>query len=85
MHKIERWELVMGSWRPVWKEIKPDNRGRLMTQLSGGEPCCAHCGNTDKRVLQIHHIDGRKNPSNERIVLCANCHVIIHSSGEPTQ
>ena len=50
-------------------------------------PYCQKCGIKDKRVLQIHHIDGsyegkwrtNKNHKLENlIVLCANCHIIIH-------
>ena len=41
---------------------------------------CEHCGNTDKRVLVIHHKD-RNKKHNERdnlFLLCHNCHAIIH-------
>ena len=31
---------------------------RAFSHYSGGVPCCAHCGITDLRVLQLHHTGG---------------------------
>lgn len=44
------------------------------------EKKCYDCGNIDKRVLVIHHIDGnRKNGQiNNLIPVCHNCHCIRH-------
>ena len=48
---------------------------------------CQVCGNTDERVLHVHHIVPRKNPiiaedfinsPINQITLCANCHNIAH-------
>lgn len=56
---------------------------------------CRICGNTDKRVLIWHHMDSNKNGRGLRglaannvafwnevkkcILICANCHMIIHA------
>lgn len=55
--------------------------------------CCSRCGNADKRVLQFHHVTGKKEHNisemkpfplkkvaleiEKCIVLCANCHAIV--------
>lgn len=51
---------------------------------------CKHCGITDRRVLELHHINGRKENKDYRKqtyskrfwkeleILCANCHKIKH-------
>lgn len=41
---------------------------------------CEDCGNTDIRVLEVHHIDqNRRNNSLDNLaLLCANCHKIRH-------
>lgn len=44
--------------------------------------CCEKCGNTDKRVLTIHHknrvCDGGNDFQENLQTLCANCHRIAH-------
>lgn len=44
------------------------------------EEKCHDCGNKDKRVLIIHHIDGnRKNGKIENLIpVCHNCHCLRH-------
>ena len=37
---------------------------------------CAICGYDDKRILEVHHIDGNRTHNNisNLIILCPNCH-----------
>ncbi len=44
------------------------------------EPICNVCGNRDKRILIIHHIDhNRKHNTKDNLVwLCRNCHYLVH-------
>ena len=52
---------------------------------------CVHCGIDDRRVLEFHHINGKNDrrrdmhkllmeikAGEEIIILCANCHSILH-------
>ena len=41
---------------------------------------CAICGNTEKCVLEVHHIDYNRenNDCDNLIILCANCHAKVH-------
>ena len=67
-----------------------NNERRLkFIELLGGK--CCKCGFSDYRALEIHHINGKKHrgkevwsykklKNNEYILLCANCHRIIHSN-----
>jgi len=48
------------------------NRERIVDELGGH---CANCGFND--VLDVHHID-IKNDENNVILLCPNCHALIH-------
>jgi len=44
---------------------------------------CANCGyDKEQTILHIHHIDGdnTNNNANNLIVLCANCHLVLHRS-----
>ena len=47
------------------------NHKRRVLELGGK---CVNCGETDIRVLQINHINGRDNP--EVDVRCANCNIL---------
>lgn len=49
-------------------------------KLRSGNNKCEDCGNSDIRVLEVHHRDeNRKNNSLENLaILCANCHRIRH-------
>jgi len=43
----------------------------------GPDARCARCGCTDRRVLELHHIGGRKNDPKSVVVYCRNCHAIV--------
>lgn len=45
---------------------------------------CECCGNSDKRVLEIHHknFNHKDNRIENLMIVCANCHRIIHSELE---
>lgn len=47
---------------------------------AGIAPVCIMCGNTDSRVMAVHHRDeNRKNNKVENLVwICHNCHHLVH-------
>lgn len=59
---------------PGWEKIS--RRKRL------SEPCCL-CGQTDRSLLECHHIDGNKknNATSNVVVLCRECHRRVHHDG----
>jgi len=86
-----------------WRKNNPYNYERYKEQsreldkikkleavkLLGGK--CVNCGVSDERVLEGHHINGRKNDiyakkwwrhlnetKDKVILLCSNCHIIEH-------
>lgn len=75
------WEnknIRCGINAPNW--IVGENAYRQLLKRVGREEKCRRCGNSDKRVLTVHHKDGnRKNNRIENLEwLCRNCHCIIH-------
>ena len=48
-------------------------RQKTLQRLGTRNPRCAVCGYDDWRVLELHHVAGRKF-SSETVILCANCH-----------
>jgi hypothetical protein len=66
-----------GENHPLFKTGEGSYRVRT---LRTRDNICADCGNTDERVLEVHHIDkNRKNNKDENLVIvCANCHKIRH-------
>lgn len=50
-----------------------DRKQQQLRRLGSKNPICVTCGESDPRVLELHHIAGRKNHENVAIV-CANCH-----------
>lgn len=50
----------------------------LKKQKKGKKPllACAVCGEDNKNVIEIHHVDGRNN-SDRTKPLCKNCHAKI--------
>ena len=75
------WEnknVRCGENSPNW--IAGHNVYRRLLKRAGKKELCRRCGNTDKRVLAVHHIDrNRKNNKTENLEwLCRNCHCIVH-------
>lgn len=46
-------------------------------------PHCEYCGNPNKNILQLHHIksicNGGDNSIDNVIILCPNCHKMVHA------
>lgn len=103
----QKYEVILDLQRPIYKltddggaRRRRDAKVKAFEHYCNGEPCCVHCGNTDLRVLCLHHIDGGGNEHRKQygnnfynglerdgypeglIALCANCHLIIHSTQE---
>ncbi len=47
-----------------------------LDRLGTDNPCCRCCGNTDPRVLELHHLSGQKF-GEEKVIECRNCHRIL--------
>lgn len=52
------------------REIR--KQGRL-EKLGSNSPICGTCGERDYRVLEKHHVAGRKHDS-DIVTVCSNCH-----------
>lgn len=67
-----------GENHHLWKGGNSTYREILIK--SGIEPKCKICGNKDKRVLAVHHLD--KDRKNNKVInlvwLCLNCHHLVH-------
>jgi hypothetical protein len=61
-----------------WKDGK--SMYRKILRKSSIPLVCTLCGEKDKRVLAVHHIDkNRKNSEIKNLVwLCHNCHSLVH-------
>lgn len=46
---------------------------RRLEKLGTENPCCGLCSENDSRVLELHHIAGRKF-DDTMAILCRNCH-----------
>jgi 5-methylcytosine-specific restriction endonuclease McrA len=75
-----KWRNVefSGKKHLGWKDGK--SMYRVIIEKSGTQVVCKLCGEKDKRVLAVHHIDkDRKNNKIENLVwLCFNCHSLVH-------
>lgn len=61
-----------GSTRPINFAAEARKQKRL-DRLETANPQCVHCGESDDRCLEDHHIAGRRfDPAT--MVLCRNCH-----------
>lgn len=67
-----------GEQHANWKGGTSSYRQRL--SRAGIEVICKKCGNTDKRILAVHHKDrDRQNNSISNLNwLCHNCHYLVH-------
>jgi hypothetical protein len=52
------------------REIRKQRR---LEKLGSNNPICGTCGECDYRVLERHHVAGRKHHS-DTVVICRNCH-----------
>jgi hypothetical protein len=67
------------------EEIRPEHYGtseynyRDVAFREYPKICCT-CGNKNEKVLEVHHIDKDRvnNNIDNLIVLCANCHTLLH-------
>ena len=51
-------------------EVREEKR---LQRLGTRTPSCVACGETDSRVMELHHIAGQKHHGDTAIV-CRNCH-----------
>jgi hypothetical protein len=78
-----RNSLYTGSLHPNWTTgLYVEYRDILLK--TERRQCCQICGESDKRVLCVHHIDSnRKNNVVTNLAwLCYNCHHLVHRHGE---
>jgi hypothetical protein len=70
--------------RPSMPDIEVRER-QAKRRLGSDDPACCHCGNSDWRALELHHIAGRAFDS-MTVILCKNCHAILTDAqgGHPT-
>ncbi len=63
---------------PTWKNGINAYRSILLRR--GGLVQCLRCGNDDKRILIVHHLDKNRTNNNlsNLVWLCPNCHMLIH-------
>ncbi len=52
---------------------KEKRRQKALERLGTNTPRCVHCGESDYRCLEAHHIAGRAYDE-ETVVTCRNCH-----------
>ncbi len=52
---------------------KEKRRQKALERLGTNTPQCVHCGESDYRCLEAHHIAGRAF-DDETVVMCRNCH-----------
>ncbi len=68
------------------KPIQNAERQARRERKLGENPVCIRCGTEDfwalieapKRLLQEHHVAGRRHDSELTACLCMNCHAILH-------
>ena len=68
---------------PNWRGGKYGNRQHAKIAYRNYVPECAICGETDKYMLEVHHIDFNhsNNELDNLIILCANHHLKLHRGG----
>ena len=68
---------------PNWKGGKVGSKEHMTIAYRNYIPECAVCGENDKDMLEVHHIDGNhsNNELDNLIILCANHHLKIHRGG----
>ena len=51
-------------------------RQKRLEKLGTNDPHCGLCGESDDRVLELHHIAGRKH-DDALAIICRNCHRVV--------
>jgi len=76
---IWRNKFYSGDKHPNWQGGEHQHYRSFM--LKGNtKQICKICGNKDKRVLIVHHLDENRRNNNiaNLIWLCCNCHYLVH-------
>ncbi|MDD5463554.1 MAG: HNH endonuclease [Candidatus Moranbacteria bacterium] len=70
----------IGSNHPNWKGGRHVSYRNVLNK-NNVPKVCVFCGNTDGRVLAVHHIDNnhRNNALENLSWLCYNCHILVHN------
>ncbi len=56
------------------KELARETRKqRRLEKIGSNSPICGTCGEADNRVLERHHVAGRKYDP-DTVIVCRNCH-----------
>jgi hypothetical protein len=73
----------IGVNHPNWKGGKHISYRNIL-QNNKIPKICLLCGNPDKRVLAVHHIDENRRNNNIKnlIWICYNCHALVHNYRE---
>jgi hypothetical protein len=64
---------------PRKRPSMPDRETRerqAQRRLGSENPACCHCGNSDWRTLELHHIAGQAF-DDLTVILCKNCHAAL--------
>ena len=80
---IWRNKHFSGPEHPLWKGGER-NVYRKNLIKSGREIKCVRCGEDDKRIMVVHHIDWNRDNNNldNLTWLCFNCHWLVHKHNE---
>lgn len=73
-----RNQTYVGSKHPLWKGGEHQEYKKFLLR-SGTHQKCKLCNCEDKRVLVVHHLDGRRNNNiiKNLVWLCLNCHHLV--------
>ena len=68
---------------PNWKGGKVGSKEHMILAYRNYIPECAVCGENDRDMLEVHHIDFNhsNNELDNLIILCANHHLKLHRGG----
>lgn len=75
----DKWSAITGKYN---KKIRKKTKNECLKYISGGVVCCARCGFTDIRALQIDHIHGGGSKENKKFHTTYDFHKYILSLSE---
>lgn len=80
---IWRNKLFSGPKHPNWKNGENVAYRKILIE-NNIKQICNVCGNSDVRVLAVHHLDKnhKNNDIKNLIWLCLNCHYLVHKHNE---